>query len=103
MDSKRRLYEEYVAGVIDAEAFQNSKASLDETLTKTKSSFAAMKAMVEEKQTIQGQHQQRQQLLNDLQTEGTLSNELAERIIDHIIVHPDGRIEIVYKIADLLE
>lgn len=103
MDSKRRLYEEYVAGVIDAEAFQKSKASLDETLARTKSTFAAMKAKVDETQIIQDRHQQRQQLLDDLQTEGTLSNELAERIIDRIIVYPDRRIEIVYKIADLLE
>ena len=103
MDSKRRLYEEYVAGVIDAEAFQKSKASLDETLARTKSAFAAMKAKVEEMQIIQDRHQQRQQLLDDLQTEGTLSNDLAERIIDRIIVYSDRRIEIVYKIADLLE
>ena len=62
-----------------------------------------MKAKVEETQIIQDRHQQRQQLLDDLQTEGTLSNELAERIIDRIIVYPDRRIEIVYKIADLLK
>lgn len=103
MDSKRRLYEEYVAGVIDAETFQKNKASLDETLLRARNTYAAMKAKVEEKQTIQDRHQQRQQLLDDLQPEGTLSNELAERIIDHIIVHPDRRTEIVYKIADLLE
>lgn len=89
--------------MIDADAFQMNKASLDETLAKTKSTFAAMKAKVEDSQTIRDRHQQRQQLLDDLQTEGTLSNELAERIIDHIIVHPDMRIEIIYKIADLLE
>lgn len=70
---------------------------------KNHGTFAAMKAKVEEKQTIQDRHQQRQQLLDDLQTEGTLSNELAAQIIEHITIHSDRRIEIVYKIADLLE
>ena len=102
MDLKRQLYEEYVAGVIDAGAFQKNKASLDDTLGKIKSTFAAMKAKVEEKQTIQDRHQQRQRLLDDLQTEGTLSNELAEQIIDYITVYPDKQIVIVYKISDLL-
>ena len=45
-----------------SEAFQKSKASLDKALARIKSTFAAMKAKVEEKQTIQDRHQQRQQI-----------------------------------------
>ena len=102
MDSKRRLYEEYVAGVIDAEAFQKNKALLDETLAKVKNTFVVMRAKVEEQRNIRDRQQHRQQLLDDLQAEGALSNELAERIIDHIMVFPDKSIEIIYNISDLL-
>lgn len=103
MDAKRLLYEQFIAGEIDAESFQKSKLSLDETLVRIKSTFAAVKAKAEEMQGVDDRQQRRQQILNDLQAEGTVSNELAERIIDQIRVHPDKRIEIIYKIADLFD
>ena len=70
-------------------------------LAKTKSTFAAKKANAEEKQTAEKRQQQRRQILADMQAEGTFSNELAEQIIDRILIYPDKRIEIVYKVADL--
>ncbi len=76
---------------------------LDERLSQTKSTFAAMRAKADEVQNIDERKQRRQMLLDEIQAAGTLSNELAEHIIDHINVYPDKRIEIVYKIADLLE
>lgn len=103
MESKRLLYEQLIVGEIEADAFQLGKSSLDEMLAKTKSTFAAMKVKAEEKQTAENRQQQRRQILADMQAEGTFSNELAEQIIDQIRVHPDKRIEIVYKIADLFD
>lgn len=101
MESKRLLYEQLIAGEIEADAFQQGKSSLDEMLAKTKSTFAVMKAKAEEKQTAENRQQQRRQILADMQAEGTFSNELAEQIIDRILIYPDKRIEIVYKVADL--
>lgn len=101
MESKRLMYEQLIAGEIEADAFQQGKSSLDEMLAKTKSTFAAMKTKVEEKQTAENRQQQRRQILADMQAEGTFSNELAEQIIDRILIYPDKRIEIVYKVADL--
>ncbi len=103
MDSKRLLYEQFVAGEIDAQSFKGQKSVLDERLSQTKSTFAAMRAKADEVQNIDERKQQRQMLLDEIRAAGTLSNELAERIIDHINVYPDKRIDIVYKIADLLE
>lgn len=101
MESKRLLYEQFIAGEISADAFRQGKSSLDEMLAKTKSTFAAMKAKAEERQTADNRQQQRQRLLATMQAEGTFSNELAEQIIDRIFVYPDRRIEIVYKVSDL--
>lgn len=101
MESKRLLYEQFIAGEISSSAFQQGKSSLDEMLAKTKSSFAAMKVKAEEKQTADNRQQQRQRILATMQAEGTFSNELAEQIIDRIFVYPDRRIEIVYKVSDL--
>ncbi len=103
MESKRLLYEQFVAGEIGAASFKEQKSVLDERLSKTKSTFATMKAKANEVQCHDNRQRQRQLLLNEIQAAGTLSNELAERIIDHINVYPDKRIEIVYKIADLIE
>ena len=101
MESKRLLYEQLIAGEIEADAFQQSKSSLDEMLAKTKSTFAAIRAKAEEKQTAENRQQQRRRILADMQAEGTFSNELAEQIIDRILIYPDKRIEIIYKVADL--
>ena len=101
MESKRLLYEQFIAREISADAFQQSKSSLDEMLAKTKSTFAAMKAKAEERQTADNRQLQRQRLLATMQAEGTFSNELAEQLIDRIFVYPDRRIEIVYKVSDL--
>lgn len=103
MEEKRLLFERFIAGEIAAESFRQSKSELDEVLTKTKSTFAALTAKAEEKKTAADRQHQRKQLLDELLAEDTLSNELAERMIDHITVFPDKRIEITYKISDLFE
>lgn len=103
MEEKRLLFERFIAGEIAAESFRQSKFELDEMLTKMKSTFAALTAKAEEKKTIADRQRQRQQLLDELLAEETLSNELAERMIDRITVFPDKRIEITYKMSDLFE
>lgn len=101
MESKRLLYEQFIAGEISADAFQQRKSSFDENLAQIKSSYVAMKAKAEEKKVVDDRQQQRQQLLADMQAEDTISNELAEQIIDRILIYPDRQIEIVYKVSDL--
>lgn len=103
MEAKRALYERFIAGEISAESFRKSKQMLDDELTRTKSAFAALNAKAEGNKLAADRQHQRQQLLEVLQSENTLSNELAERLIDHITVFPDKRMEIVYQIADLFE
>ena len=94
-DGKRTLYERYLMGEIDLNTYKAEKATCDELLLKTKNAYAAVLAQAKQKQDG------RKEASKVIFDADTLTTELAELLIDRVLVYPDKRIEIAYKIQDI--
>ena len=96
-DGKRTLYERYLMGEIDLNTYKAEKA----TLLKTKNAYAAVLAQAKQKQDEQARQDSRKEASKAIFDADTLTTELAELLIDRVLVYPDKRIEIAYKIQDI--
>lgn len=97
-DGKRALYERYLMGEIDLNTYKAEKAACDELLLKTKNAYAAVLAQAKQKQDEQARQDSRKEASKAIFDADTLTTELAELLIDRVLVYPDKRIEIAYKI-----
>ena len=102
-DSKRDLFERYCMGEIDVEKYKAEKASVDAEILRTNNAYAAVIA--------QAKHQQEEQIQRDswngiwsaeAEADG-LTPELVDMLIEKVVVFPDKRVDIVYKVKDLFE
>ena len=100
-DGKRTLYERYLMGEIDLNTYKAEKAACDELLLKTKNAYAAVLAQAKQKQDEQARQDSRKEASKVIFDADTLTTELAELLIDRVLVYPDKRIEIAYKIQDI--
>ena len=100
-DDKRTLYEHYLMGEIDLSTYKAEKAACDELLLKTKNAYAAVLAQAKQKQDEQARQDNRMEASKAIFDADTLTTELAELLIDRVLVYPDKRIEIAYKIQDI--
>ena len=100
-DSKQSLFEQYVMGEIDVETYKTEKAACDAAILKTKNAYAAVLAQAKQKQDEQARQDSRKEASKALFDADTLTTELAELLIDRVLVYPDKRIEIAYKIQDI--
>ena len=102
-DGKRTLYEHYLMGEIDLNTYKAEKAACDELLLKTKNAYAAVLAQAKQKQDEQARQDSRKEASKAIFDADTLTTELAELLIDRVLVYPDKRIEIAYKIRDIFD
>ena len=102
-DGKRTLYERYLMGEIDLNTYKAEKAACDELLLKTKNAYAAVLAQAKKKQDEQARQDSRKEASKAIFDADTLTTELAELLIDRVLVYPDKRIEIAYKIQDIFD
>ena len=102
-DGKRTLYERYLMGEIDLNTYKAEKAAYDELLLKTKNAYAAVLAQAKQKQDEQARQDSRKEASKVIFDADTLTTELAELLIDRVLVYPDKRIEIAYKIQDIFD
>lgn len=102
-DGKRTLYERYLMGEIDLNTYKTEKAACDELLLKTKNAYAAVLAQAKQKQDEQARQDSRKEASKAIFDADTLTTELAELLIDRVLVYPDKRIEIAYKIQDIFD
>ena len=100
-DGKRTLYERYLMGEIDLNTYKAEKAACDELLLKTKNAYAAVLAQAKQKQDEQARQDSRKEASKAIFDADALTTELAELLIDRVLVYPDKRIEIAYKIQDI--
>ena len=100
---KRALYERYLMGEIDLNTYKAEKAACDELLLKTKNAYAAVLAQAKQKQDEQARQDNRKEASKAIFDADTLTTELAELLIDRVLVYPDKRIEIAYKIQDIFD
>lgn len=103
MEDKRCLYERLVAGEIDAEQYQIDKRACDELLSKIKNARAAATARASDDAKAQEKRQQRKRVRDLLIAEGNISPEVIDLLFEKVLVYPEQRIEIEYKIRDLFE
>ena len=101
-DGKRTLYERYLMGEIDLNTYKAEKAACDELLLKTKNAYAAVLAQAKQKQDEQARQDSRKEASKAIFDADTLTTALAELLIDRMLVYPDKRMEIAYKIQDFL-
>ena len=102
-DGKRTLYERYLMGEIDLNTYKAEKAACDELLLKTKNAYAAVLVQAKQKQDEQARQDSRKEASKAIFDVDTLTTELAELLIDRVLVYPDKRIEIAYKIRDIFD
>ena len=102
-DGKRALYERYLMGEIDLNTYKAEKAACDELLLKTKNAYAAVLAQAKQKQDEQARQDSRKEASKAIFDADALTTELAEMLIDRVLVYPDKRIEIAYKIQDIFD
>lgn len=102
-DGKRALYERYLMGEIDLNTYKAEKAACDELLLKTKNAYAAVLAQAKQKQDEQARQDSRKEASKAIFDADALTTELAELLIDRVLVYPDKRIEIAYKIQDIFD
>ena len=81
--------------------YKAEKAACDELLLKTKNAYAAVLAQAKQKQDEQARQDSRKEASKVIFDADTLTTELAELLIDRVLVYPDKRIEIAYKIQDI--
>lgn len=102
-DGKRLLYERYLLGEIDLDTYKAEKAACDELLLKTKNAYAVVLAQAKQKQEEQARHDNRQEAAKAVFNSEGLTAELTDLLIDRVLVYPDNRIEIAYKIKDIFD
>ena len=102
-DGKRALYERYLMGEIDLNTYKAEKAACDELLLKTKNAYAAVLAQAKQKQDEQARQDSRKEASKAIFDADTLTTELAELLIDRVLVYPDKHMEIAYKIRDIFD
>ena len=96
-------YEHYLMGEIDLNTYKAEKAACNELLLKTKNAYAAVLAQAKQKQDEQARQDSRKEASKVIFDADTLTTELAELLIDRVLVYPDKRIEIAYKIQDIFD
>ena len=102
-DGKRTLYERYLMGEVDLSTYKEEKVACDELLLKTKNAYAAVLAQAKQKQDEQARQDSRKEASKAIFDADTLTTELSELLIDRVLVYPDKRIEIAYKIRDIFD
>ena len=102
-DGKRLLYERYLLGEIDLDTYKAEKTACDELLLKTKNAYAAVLAQAKQKQEERSRQESREEAAKAILDADTLTTELADFLIDRVLVYPDNRIEIAYKIKDIFD
>ncbi len=102
-DGKRTLYERYLMDEIDLNTYKAEKAACDELLLKTKNAYATVLAQAKQKQDEQARQDSRKEASKAIFDADTLTTELAELLIDRVLVYPDKHIEIAYKIQDIFD
>ena len=102
-DSKMRLYETFLSGEISVEEYKAQKEALDAALIKAKSAHTALTAQAKQAQEEHSEQVQRQAIIQEIASADSLNAAIADMLIEKVLVFPDKRIEIIYKIKDIFD
>ena len=100
---KQALFEQYLLGQIELDAYKSEKAVYDAEMLKVKNAYATVTAQAKLKREEQARQSSRQEIVHSIAEADALTSELTDLLIEKVYVFPDNRIEIVYKVHDLFE
>ncbi len=96
-DSKRKLYEQFVLGELDAETYKARKAELDVKLVYEQNVSAVIAAQAKSDRDKQEKQQLQKKIADELNAADTLTKSLVDLLIKRVYVFPDNRIELKYQ------
>ena len=100
---KQALFEQYLLGQIELDAYKSEKAVYDAEMLKVKNAYTTVTAQAKLKREEQARQSNRQEIVQSIAEADALTSELTDLLIEKVYVFPDNRIEIVYKVHDLFE
>ena len=99
-DHKRQLYERFLLGEIDLEAYREQKEVFDAKLKDLNRLHSTLSSMAKKMQTESEENAMLQKTARDITAESGLTRTLADKLIDRVYIYPGNRVEIVWKIRD---
>ncbi len=100
MKQKRVLYERLISRKIGIEDYKKQKAGIDVDLDRWKNLRAALAKQTAQARMDEKTQSARIELAQEVVGTDGLTLELAEKLIDRVLVHPGGRIEISWEMKD---
>ena len=102
-NDKQNLFERFVMGEIDMDTYKAEKSAYDEIITRTNNAFAAIATQAKQKQEEQERQNSRGEIWSAITESTGLTPELTDLLIEKVMVYPDNRLDIIYKVKDLFE
>ena len=90
-------------GEIDVETYKAEKDSVDAGILRANNAYAVVAAHVKQRQEEDVQRDNRNEIWSAVAETDGLTPELVDMLIEKVVVFPDKRIDIVYKVKDLFE
>ena len=94
-DEKQRLYESFISGEICLEEYKTKKSAVDAELLRARHMLETVRAQYAKRTPDVTAVDAAKKVLS----ESTLTQELVAMLIDKVLVYPDNRVEIVWKIS----
>ena len=98
----KRQYEQYALGEIDLETYRERKAVYDAELVQAKNVHAAITAQTKQIQSDYEARLKQREIVQEVDSAGTLTQALIDRLINKVYIFPGDRIEIEYVTQDFL-
>ncbi len=97
---KRELYEQLLMKEISTDEYMQQKSKIDVLIKNITAQYNQSKQEVDQTMLDAQSKSQATEIAKAVQKENTLTQALADMLIDKVYVYPDNRIEVVWKIKD---
>jgi hypothetical protein len=97
---KYRLYERFVVGEVDKDDYRATKINLDTELARITQIHAVLSEETSKLAEAKIKGSERKKLGEKLSSENTLERSLVDLLINRVVIYPDNKIEIEWKITN---
>ena len=98
-DKKQSIYERYVLREIDAAMYKHEIGIVETEYTRLQRGYAALSAEVAILSAAKSSDDELQHLADTVLQSGTLSQTLAELLVDKVYIYPGNQVEIEWRVA----
>jgi DNA invertase Pin-like site-specific DNA recombinase len=99
-EDKCGLYERFILGELDAEAYKSKKAAIDAELNHLNRSLGVLKAETAELSAKKASAEELRKLADTALGAKKLNRQLVDLLVERIYVFPNNHVEIVWKVVD---